>query len=72
MQDLYALGTTLHRIFTGLSDERAMALDVLPAIPESVPIAIRDLIALLRNKDSHQRPSAAYATKVFDELHILS
>jgi hypothetical protein len=68
LQDLYALGTTLHRVFARLSDEKAMGLKVLPTLPGSVPSAIRDLIAALRNKVPHQRPSASSAKSVFDRL----
>jgi hypothetical protein len=64
--DLYALGTTLHRLFVGLSDEKAMALDTLPPLPEHVPSTIGDLISGLRKEVPRQRPSAASARSVFD------
>ena len=45
LQDLYALGTTLHRVFAGFSDEKAIVSKTLPPLPADVPPAIRDLIA---------------------------
>jgi hypothetical protein len=67
-QDLYALGTALHRLFAGLSDEKATALDTPPSLPEHVPSTIRDLISGLRDEVPRQRPSAASAKSVFERL----
>jgi hypothetical protein len=69
--DLYALGTTLHRMFAGLTDEKAMALDAPLSLPERVPSAIRDLIAGLRNEVPRRRPSAIVAKSVFDQLGLI-
>ena len=66
LQDRYALGTALHRVFAGLSDREAKNLNALPPLPESVPSGIRDLITSLRNEIPRRRASAAFATSVFD------
>lgn len=68
LQDLYALGTTLHRLFAGVSDEKATSMDALPPLAEDVPSAIRDLIAGLRNEIPRRRPSAASAKRVFERF----
>jgi Protein kinase domain len=65
LQDLYALGTTLHRVFAGFSDEKAIVSKTLPPLPADVPPSIRDLIASLRHEVPRQRPSAASAKCVF-------
>jgi hypothetical protein len=66
--DLYALGTTLHRMFAGLTDEKANALDTLPPLAEHVPSTIRDLILGLRDEVPRRRPSAASARSICDHL----
>jgi hypothetical protein len=68
LQDLYGLGTTLHRIMTGLTDEKAMALGALPPLSDGIPPAIRDMIAALRHEVPHLRASAAATRRVFDRL----
>jgi hypothetical protein len=40
LQDRYALGTTLHSVFAGLSDEKAIGLESLPPLLETVPSAL--------------------------------
>lgn len=67
LQDLYALGTTLHRVFAGLSDAKASA-EPLPPLPESIPSAVRHLIARLRDDVPRRRASAAVAKRLFDPL----
>jgi hypothetical protein len=67
-QDLYALGTTLHRVFAGLSDEEAMTLNDIPALSADVPRPIHGLIAGLRREVPCQRLSAVFAKSAFDRL----
>ncbi|HEY7244737.1 MAG TPA: lipopolysaccharide kinase InaA family protein [Xanthobacteraceae bacterium] len=68
LQDRYALGTVLHAVFAGLSEERVASLESLPPLPETVPSALRDLIAQLRHAVPRRRASAAVAKRVFDGL----
>jgi len=67
-QDLYALGTALHRVFAGLSDEEALTMASLPPLPPEVPAHISQLVASLRHEIPRRRLSAAFARGVFDQL----
>jgi hypothetical protein len=64
-QDLYALGTALHRVFAGLSDEEAMTMAALPPLPPEVPAHISQLVASLRHEIPRRRLTAAFARGVF-------
>jgi hypothetical protein len=68
LQDRYALGTTLHCVFAGLSGEKAIRLKSLPPLPETVPSELRKVIAELRHNVPHRRVSAAAAKSVFEGL----
>ena len=68
LQDRFALGTTLHCVFAGLSGEKAIRLKSLPPLPETVPSELRKVIAELRHNVPHRRVSAATAKSVFEGL----